>query len=274
MARRGQSGTSGPDLFGVRHRLKSIAVAAAIAAGAFWPGPPWLVPPAAAQATTDQPAAEGTPAPARRAPVRRAPRLTPSSQLPIPPEFIPPPEEQPAPAPASPAPAPPPAEASPPVPPPPVPAPPAPPPAATPTPVTPAPLPPPAPAPPPAARAPSPAPAPLQLAFRPGETGLTPEAKARLDAFARAVPPEESNTRVMVVGYGDDAEGDVSRARRQSLARAIEVRRVLIDAGLRSTRIDVRAMGKPIDATSPDRVDLSVNAGGRTATPTTTGAPQ
>jgi outer membrane protein OmpA-like peptidoglycan-associated protein len=76
--------------------------------------------------------------------------------------------------------------------------------------------------------------------------------------FARDVPPDESGARVIILGFGDDAEGDSSRARRLALARAIEARAVLLSAGIRSTRIDVRALGKPADASDPDRVEVSL----------------
>lgn len=106
----------------------------------------------------------------------------------------------------------------------------------------------------------------LRLAFQPGESVLAADARGRLEAFAHAVPADESGRRVMVVGFGNDAEGDTSRARRQALARAIEVRRILLAAGIRSTRIDVRAMGRPTDGSDPDRVDVSLGGPATTST--------
>jgi outer membrane protein OmpA-like peptidoglycan-associated protein len=94
---------------------------------------------------------------------------------------------------------------------------------------------------------------------------MAAEARARLASFARDVPADESGTRVIIVGFGDDAEGDSSRARRLALARAIEARSVLLAGGIRSTRIDVRAMGKPTDGSDPDRVEVSLATSGGAA---------
>lgn len=246
---------------GVRQRLATIAIVAACAGAAVLPPIP-----VTAQDATDQaaPAATQPQAAPHRASPRRPARqlLTPSAQLPVPPVFIPPPEGQPAP-PAVAAPAPPPAAA----PAPPVMAP------ATP-PIAPARAAsaqeaPPAAAAPPAVRPQAVLPGPLTVAFRPGDGTLPGAARTLLENFARAAPPDDSNARLTVIGYGDDPDGDVSRARRLALARAIEVRHVLVEAGIRSTRIDVRALGRPGDGSSPDRVDVSVNAGARQATPAT-----
>lgn len=223
------------------------------------PGPPPLVaaapipPPPAPQAATPQsPAPQAAPAATPGAPPPVRPQL-PAAGQPAPPVALPaaaPPSPA-LPAPASPAPAP---TAV----------------ATTPARVAAAPAPSPQ---PPAgaavARAPAPAspaaPAALKLAFRPGDSTMAAEARARLASFARDVPADESGTRVIIVGFGDDAEGDSSRARRLALARAIEARSVLLAGGIRSTRIDVRAMGKPTDGSDPDRVEVSLATSGGAA---------
>jgi outer membrane protein OmpA-like peptidoglycan-associated protein len=135
---------------------------------------------------------------------------------------------------------------------------------AAPAPQAPAPRPAPAPtgtAAPPATAPAAPAlpPAALRLTFAANDSTLPPPSRAQLDAFARRAAPDDAG-RIVVLGFGDDAEGDVSRARRLALARAVEVRQVLVASGIRATRIDVRALGKPTDGGSPDRVDLSLSA--------------
>jgi len=50
--------------------------------------------------------------------------------------------------------------------------------------------------------------------------------------------------------------GDASKARRLSLSRALAVRTYLIEQGIGSTRIDVRALGNAAEGGPPDRVDL------------------
>lgn len=105
----------------------------------------------------------------------------------------------------------------------------------------------------------------LRLSFAAGEAALPPPSRVQLDAFARRASPETAG-RIVVMGYGDDPEGDLSRARRLALARAIEVRSVLVGSGIRPTRIDVRAIGRPTDGGPADRVDVSLAAAAPSAT--------
>ena len=48
----------------------------------------------------------------------------------------------------------------------------------------------------------------------------------------------------------------MAAARRLSLSRALQVRSYLIDQGVRSTRIDVRALGANVPSGPADRVDI------------------
>jgi outer membrane protein OmpA-like peptidoglycan-associated protein len=67
-------------------------------------------------------------------------------------------------------------------------------------------------------------------------------------------------SRVQIQAYGG-AKGDKgSDARRLSLKRALAIRQVLIDDGVPSERIDVRAMGGVDDSGPTDRVDVYVKA--------------
>jgi outer membrane protein OmpA-like peptidoglycan-associated protein len=63
-------------------------------------------------------------------------------------------------------------------------------------------------------------------------------------------------SRVQVVAYGGNRGDKSSDARRLSLKRAIIIRQLLIDGGVPSDRIDVRAMGGATDGASLDRVDV------------------
>ena len=67
-----------------------------------------------------------------------------------------------------------------------------------------------------------------------------------------------SNTerRIQVNAYASGTQETVSAARRLSLSRALNVRSYLIEQGVRSTRIDVRAIGLPEDNGPADRVDI------------------
>lgn len=84
----------------------------------------------------------------------------------------------------------------------------------------------------------------------------TPEgSKADLDALVQRLTTEE-DIRIQLVAYAAAGSEGPSQARRISLSRALSVRTALIDRGVRSTRIDVRALGDKTDRQPVDRVDL------------------
>jgi outer membrane protein OmpA-like peptidoglycan-associated protein len=68
-------------------------------------------------------------------------------------------------------------------------------------------------------------------------------------------------TRIQLQAYGGSPGDKGSDARRLSLKRALAIRQVLIDNGVPSTKIDVRAMGGSDDKGNADRVDVFVRAG-------------
>jgi len=68
-------------------------------------------------------------------------------------------------------------------------------------------------------------------------------------------------TRIMLEAFGGAPGDKGSDARRLSLKRALAIRQVLIDDGVPSTKIDVRAMGGIDDHGNTDRVDVFVRAG-------------
>ncbi|NQV59825.1 MAG: OmpA family protein [Alphaproteobacteria bacterium] len=94
----------------------------------------------------------------------------------------------------------------------------------------------------------------LQLRFRDGSSVLTGDDEDRLKAMADRVASTEA--RLQLKAYAAGNGNDTSKARRLSLSRALAVRSFLIENGLRSTRIDVRALGIPRDGGAPDRVDI------------------
>ena len=71
---------------------------------------------------------------------------------------------------------------------------------------------------------------------------------------------EAGATRVQLEAYGGAPGDKSSDARRLSLKRALAVRQLLIDDGVPSGRIDVRAMGGIDDKGPVDRVDVFVRA--------------
>jgi hypothetical protein len=66
----------------------------------------------------------------------------------------------------------------------------------------------------------------------------------------------DENMRVQIMAYAAGTDDTESKARRKSLARGLAVRSYLIKAGVRSTRIDVRALGTKADGGPADRVDI------------------
>jgi hypothetical protein len=67
-----------------------------------------------------------------------------------------------------------------------------------------------------------------------------------------------SSLRLQLLGYAGSTQDSASKARRTSLFRALSVRTYLMKQGVRSTRMDVRALGNRVEDGSPDRVDAVV----------------
>lgn len=68
----------------------------------------------------------------------------------------------------------------------------------------------------------------------------------------------DKSLRLQLRGYAGSLEGSISQARRVSLFRALAVRTYLMKRGVRSTRMDIRALGNKVDKGSPDRVDIEI----------------
>jgi outer membrane protein OmpA-like peptidoglycan-associated protein len=97
----------------------------------------------------------------------------------------------------------------------------------------------------------------MQLPFDVGSADLQPGAGPALTGIA-ALLEQDKDLRVQLKAYaGGDAE-TASQARRLSLSRALSVRSFFIEQGVRSTRIDVRALGNRVEDGPSDRVDIFV----------------
>jgi outer membrane protein OmpA-like peptidoglycan-associated protein len=89
----------------------------------------------------------------------------------------------------------------------------------------------------------------------PGEVAeLTSAAKGDLDALVPRLAADD-RLRVEVLGYASP-RSDASQARRLSLSRALAVRTYLVDKGIKTSRVDVRALGSRPEGEPADRVDL------------------
>jgi outer membrane protein OmpA-like peptidoglycan-associated protein len=67
---------------------------------------------------------------------------------------------------------------------------------------------------------------------------------------------QDEGSRLQIVAYATGGDESGSQARRLSLSRALAVRSYLIDQGVRSTRMDVRALGNRSSDGPTDRVDI------------------
>jgi outer membrane protein OmpA-like peptidoglycan-associated protein len=95
----------------------------------------------------------------------------------------------------------------------------------------------------------------LSVAFASESSHLSETAHAELDRLIKRMQKDESLT-LQLLAYAEGDDANASKARRLSLSRALEVRKYLMEQGLRSTRIEVRALGNKLDgAGTADRVD-------------------
>ncbi len=99
---------------------------------------------------------------------------------------------------------------------------------------------------------------PVSVVFEPEQTELPPNADSRLSALADRLIGDDS-LRVQLLAYAGDTDGSPSSVRRTSLSRALSVREFLMDQGVQSTRIEVRALGDQSEGGNPDRVDAIVD---------------
>jgi outer membrane protein OmpA-like peptidoglycan-associated protein len=77
----------------------------------------------------------------------------------------------------------------------------------------------------------------------------------QLDQIAEKMLGDEA-LRLQLMAYATGTEDTASKARRISLSRALAVRAYLISKGIRSSRMDVRALGNNVEGEPADRVDL------------------
>jgi hypothetical protein len=81
------------------------------------------------------------------------------------------------------------------------------------------------------------------------------EANAALDDLAAQMVADE-NMRIEIKCYAGGTEDTESKARRKSLQRCINIRQYLFKKDVRTTRMDVRALGLKSEGQPADRVDI------------------
>ncbi len=99
------------------------------------------------------------------------------------------------------------------------------------------------------------------IPFSPGAEEPAPEVLDTVKSVSTELNSALSNgsARIELEAFGGKPNDKSSDARRISLKRALIVRQLLIDEGVPSERIDVRAMGGASEG-SPDRVDIFLRA--------------
>ncbi len=95
----------------------------------------------------------------------------------------------------------------------------------------------------------------MQIAFAAGEAEMPDNAHVALAAIAERLGKDDT-LRLQLKAYAGGGADSASHARRLSLSRALAVRSKLIEQGVRSTRIDVRALGNKSESGPSDRVEV------------------
>jgi outer membrane protein OmpA-like peptidoglycan-associated protein len=95
----------------------------------------------------------------------------------------------------------------------------------------------------------------LRVVFQTGMTEVPREAIPALEQLAAALA-QDSERRVQLRAYAGAKGENASQSRRVALFRALSVRSYLIQRGVRSTRMDIRALGNKYEEEPADRVDI------------------
>jgi len=96
------------------------------------------------------------------------------------------------------------------------------------------------------------------IRFARGDTGISPEGRGTLDTVAAELA-RDRHLRLRLIAHASSSDGDPMGARRLALIRAVELRSYLLDKGVESARMDVRALGERNEGNGPpDRVDIIV----------------
>lgn len=97
----------------------------------------------------------------------------------------------------------------------------------------------------------------LRILFAGADSIVGPQGTALIMGLSQRLNRDES-LRLQVRAYAGGTPEAATQARRLSLDRALAVRSMLIDQGVRGTRIDIRALGNSAPEEPRDRVDLII----------------
>lgn len=100
----------------------------------------------------------------------------------------------------------------------------------------------------------------VRITFDEGQSEMPSAAQANLESLIKELSARP-NDRVQLLGYAGGEDMSANKARRLSLSRALAVRSYLTKTGgIRSTRIDVRALGNKTTEEPFDRVDVQITS--------------
>lgn len=94
-----------------------------------------------------------------------------------------------------------------------------------------------------------------RILFGAGSESLTNAGGSLLEGLAQRMTTDPS-LWIQIRAFATDPSGGPSNSRSLSLNRALLIRSFLIDRGVRSTRVDIRALGNTAENEPRDRVDL------------------
>lgn len=97
----------------------------------------------------------------------------------------------------------------------------------------------------------------VKVIFNNDDTKLSADGQTALESVLEKLAASEK-LRVQLMAYAAGSDLTSSKARRISLSRALSVRSYLIEKGVRSTRIDVRALGDKGEGEPKNRVDVNM----------------
>ena len=95
----------------------------------------------------------------------------------------------------------------------------------------------------------------LEIVFDAQSFALNDANIAQLDRLAAAMTADDG-LNIQLLAYAKGSDDQASQARRLSLSRALAVRGILMERGIRSTRMQVRALGNKTTSGNPDRVNI------------------
>lgn len=97
----------------------------------------------------------------------------------------------------------------------------------------------------------------VRIAFDAGSARISADGTGALKKVAQTMAADDK-LRIQLLAYAGGTDETASQARRLSLSRALAARSYLIGEGVRSTRIDVRALGNKSEGGPADRIDVVV----------------